>query len=218
MIHLPLATYYAAFSFYRRISSHLTEGVLQWDDVAVVWPSALEALTKWVSAVLDNPKRDLRSMSDIDAHVLVTDASAWGWGAIYTNGSAVHCESKQWSWRDRLDGRHLKSTWAETEAVYRALCRFVRPREKTKVILLTDGIVTALAVNRGHAESFDVNQGVSRIQNSFGKDLEIHAIHIAGESNPADRPSRGGDGFDMEQLRGTLGALNLLGNSPSNKT
>jgi hypothetical protein len=24
----------------------------------------------------------LRTMSDIDAHVLVTDASAWGWGAI----------------------------------------------------------------------------------------------------------------------------------------
>ena len=94
-------------------------------------------------------------------------------------------------------------------------CKFVKPLEPTKIILLTDNKVTAYAINRRHAKSLDVNEGIRKIQDNFAR-LQLTAIYIEGEKNPADRPSRGGVGYDEELLRGTLGELNLLQNRPPN--
>ena len=151
-------------------------------------PSIWRQLNDWAARVCENKPRDLLRTSDV-TDVISTDASAWGWGCFHLNLETGRIGVYHGSWSAQFEERGI-STISETRAVLMALIRCFRPDDKRVVLLLTDDLVTALALNRGMAKSFSVNYYISRIHERF-PNIRFVARHIEGVGNKTDGISRG---------------------------
>ena len=159
-----------------------------WDHLAVIPPDVLSDLQLWVDAVTDNLPAHIDYPGEpIDA-IMVTDASQWGWGAIWLNATGESLQLAQMPWGSTLRGAD-RSTVAEPEAVWRALCRFFRPCDSVRVCILSDHQPFVAAINRGHSAAAGNNGVLARIADRFPR-ISLRAVFIPGATNPADELSR----------------------------
>jgi hypothetical protein len=192
VLHSPLASFFEALKQMRARSAKLTSDPDLWTVPVDLGASELEALQKWTAHTLANTWSKCESAEPVTRY-LITDASAWGWGALFydveTGETASHAEN--WSDQDRLTVNTGASTSAEPEAVLRALKHFCKRNEAGKVAVLTDSSTAKYALGKGYSKSFTVNAIAARLKATFPHlKLELH--HIAGQFNPADGMSRNG--------------------------
>lgn len=192
VLRAPMASYFDALKQLRERSARLTEDSELWAKAVALQPAELIALTRWTEFCAAN--RWVRC--DDDTHptrFVITDASAWGWGAIHflaTTG-AVESHSEEWSETDKRSFDVGKSTQAEPEAVLRALRRFCRSEDRGSVGVLTDSTTARFSLDRGYSASFAVNAIAARVRAEFPH-LRLVLRHIPGTANPADGLSRSG--------------------------
>jgi hypothetical protein len=68
-------------------------------------PHELDALDRWTQSVLDNVARRVPNPGAPVDYVVVTDASAWGWGALVYDASSGCFRAHQHEWDDAFTGR-----------------------------------------------------------------------------------------------------------------
>jgi hypothetical protein len=148
------------------------------------------ALHRWTDAGTRNEFVRCDSKED-PPRVLITDASEWGWGALYldANTGAALSHSAPWSPEDRISFDVRRSAYAEPEAVFRAVCRFVRPGDKRPIAIVSDSTTARFALEKGHSQSFVINAIINRLYTLFPHtDFRFH--YVPGEHNGADALSR----------------------------
>ena len=153
--------------------------------------SEAEDLEAWTAEALSNSWVPCLDESPSERFI-ATDASEWGWGAIFldvASGLVDFC-SVPWSQRDRNSFDVSHSAHAEPEAVFRALCRFVRPGDSRPVSVLTDSTTAKHSLPKGYSPSFVVNAIASRCQSAFPS-LRLDTHHVPGALNGVDPLSRG---------------------------
>jgi hypothetical protein len=183
-----IAQYYDALREFSLASMQLSNGSVGWDSRATLKRSVIRQLCAWAEEVCLNMPRRLLQREDI-TDVICTDASKYGWGAIHLHLSTATVRAYGRRWPESFLERDT-STAAETRAVRMALCAAIPASEPRTVLILTDGSVTAHAIGRGHAKSFNVNRELAGINKSFPLTLLL-ARHVPGEVNIADGLSRG---------------------------
>jgi len=191
-VGLKLAPYFAALRAYSAASRMLTAHPELWNQKA--WRlqnHAEEAVDQWRQAILSAPPRRITPESAPE-YVMVTDASSWGWGSmVQTPDGNVQADSHAWSQTDReagLDNR--RSTQAEPEAIFRALCKCLPPSKAATIHVLTDNAAAVGAIARGYSLAFRLNAIINRISRTFPR-LKVTASHTRGDANPVDGMSRG---------------------------
>jgi hypothetical protein len=193
-----------------------------WDTSVKLQQVESDDMGKWTESALTNPWvscRDSRPASK----VLVTDASDWGWGAIFfdvESGTISTC-SIPWSEEERVCLATEHSVYSEPEAVYRALCRFVRPSEAHSIAVLSDSTTAVYALSRGYSPSFMVNAIANRCRRGF-PNVRLDFHHVAGHLNAGDSLSRGLTPPSYQEtvaavrrMMGTVKGLNVVGGEPS---
>eukprot|EP00760_Papus_ankaliazontas_P011238 PhM_4_TR14692/c1_g2_i1/m.68303 len=123
------------------------------------------------------------------AHVIVCDASAWGWGAQHLDrhtGSVCLVSRK---WPDGYPGAKT-STWAESDGVAKALQHFFADGPPAGLLVLTDSSAAAGAFTKGRSTSFPVNRAINEVQTRGFDTARILFRHVPGVDNPADPLSR----------------------------
>jgi hypothetical protein len=192
VLHSPLASYFEALKQMRARSAKLTMDDGLWTLPVELGASEVEALQRWTEHALANAWTRCDSSEPVTRY-LITDASGWGWGALFynveTGETLTHAET--WSEQDKLTVNTNASTSAEPEAVLRALKHFCKRNDAGKVSVLTDSSTAKHALGKGYSPSFAVNTIAAKLKASFPQlKLELH--HIAGQFNPADGMSRNG--------------------------
>lgn len=213
VLRLNVGKFFQAMKMYRQRSSALADGGRSWNERVFLAPSEkadLEAWTReatnnaWVACADPAPPR----------RFIATDASEWGWGAIFLDLEAgiVNSCSVPWSLADRtwLDVNH--SAYAEPEAVFRALCRFIAPASTAPVAILTDSTTAKYALPRGYSPSHTVNMIAARCRERFPM-IRLDTFHIAGVANEVDPLSRGRMLVEEEEalMRRMMGAVGVRG-------
>ena len=210
VLRCNVAAHFPTMKFLRRFSKDLAEAPQRWKQVVTIPPGALDDMLRWASEVLANVPVQIKP-NDAPTLIICVDASAWGWGAICFNVAegSFHSASVAWTAEERISIGTDDSVYAEPEAAYRALCRFVNPVkaqvEGTVISVLTDSVCTVAAINTGYSPSFAVNRIANRIHQAFGH-LAILATHIPGVNNPSDGLSRG----QVAEVQAATGLLDSL--------
>jgi hypothetical protein len=188
---LSLAPFFGALRYYRRASSLLSDCPARWGERAnPLLPHELDALDRWTQSVLANVARRVPNPGAPVDYVVVTDASAWGWGALVYDASSGCVRVHQHEWDDAFTGR-AQSTRAEPEAIWRALCKTLSADVRCRVLVLTDNSPAVAALTAGYSPSFDLNAIVGRVRASFPL-VDLMVVHVPGKTNPSDPLSRGG--------------------------
>jgi hypothetical protein len=187
-LRIDLARRFYAIKFYREVATLLQERPYLLDTPIALRPSCIEQLKGWTEEVLRNEDTPVKKEDEPATAILITDASKWGWGAIYlqVDTGKVRTVSQQW---DKPFVGRKKSTWAEPEAIARAGCYFLEPSEKGRVIILTDSSTAVGAYTKGYSPAFAVNKAVVKLKQNFPL-RDIECLHLAGDLNLADPYSR----------------------------
>jgi hypothetical protein len=82
------------------------------------------------------------------------------------------------------------SVAAEPEGVWRAVCRFVRPSDRS-VAVLTDHQSLVAPAAKGYGKGWYYNLLLLRLRTTWPR-ITFRVSHVAGTHNPADEASRGG--------------------------
>jgi hypothetical protein len=192
VLRSPLASFFEAMKQMRARSSRLAADENLWDQPVHISGSEEEALVKWTNHALTNAWTTC-NCADPVTRFIITDASGWGWGALFfdaTTGEAAS-EAQQWTTADRELIDTQASTSAEPEAVLRALKHFCKRTDGGRVAVLTDSSTAKYALTKGYSPSFAVNAIAARVRATF-PNLTLVLHHIAGVENPADGCSRSG--------------------------
>lgn len=190
---IPLAPYFDALRFLRRLASWLNSNTEKWDHrVDDIPPCVLEQLGHWTERVMRNEWRTIdRDLKP--ERFIVTDASAEGWGGISWDGHSIKTIHHRWSDADRQKGVHLRlaksSSIAEPFAILKTLLHFLRPNsdDAKKTVVFTDHKALVYSIIKGNSPSYVVNSVIDRINTLFPG---IRVAFVAGKRNPADEPSR----------------------------
>ncbi len=211
VLDLSLAPYFDLMRAY----SHLANRLDGADDRDPVWefelsvaPSVTRQLTAWTETALENKALDLRLQARSPRKVLFVDASALGWGAILfdTESGAFQAHHERWRDDERFDVHH--SAWAEPEAAYRAIARFVPPGELRPTLVISDSTTAVMAIENRRSPSYFVNTIAARLARAFPPN-QLLAQHIPGESHPCDWMSRPGQ--KQEELVTSEGLRRVMG-------
>ena len=186
-LRVDIADMFNAMAFLRLQGRRMFDEPDQWDATVTVPAAAMKELETWTSIALRNLPTPVDSDPGPHQLTIFTDASAWGWGAAVSNAETV--KLVQHAWGDSLASKD-RSTVAEPEAIWRALCQFVRPSEQITVRVCTDHEAFVKAFTRGYSASASYNGVIARIRDRFPK-LTLVLKHIPGDSNPVDSLSRG---------------------------
>jgi hypothetical protein len=174
-----------------------------------------ENLDFWTGLARKNEPRIVKYESKPE-WLVVTDASAWGWGYVALNQvtGEVRGHGQQWSnYMHRVYGEKLgRSTFAEPTAIVNSLCHLLPRNSPTQVLVGTDNTVAQAAYTRGfNSHSFDINERLRRLQDTFGPDYLFRFKYIPGAQNDADPWSRGeriaGGEVNGDSLRRLLGQI-----------
>jgi hypothetical protein len=182
------AHYYDALRVFRRACERTSRGTLRWDDPSPQFNGAArEELLAWTDRCLENAWRKIiPTQSEDHTHVIVTDASGTGWGAICIDLRTGSVEFANGDWDEHMD--MANSTDAEPEGIYRAFCRFVPPNAKWNILLATDHMAIPMLNGKRWSKGFAANLLFKRLYNWTAT---IDFTHVAGEDNMADGISRG---------------------------
>ena len=192
---LHLAKYYGALRYYRDLSALLANDITMWNarDIPPIPPGALKELLAWTHETLQNVPRRIPTADEDEASptlTITTDASQWGWAAATIDHASGTAHTYQQAWGTDEIGRMGESAAAEPEAVWRAVCRAVRPQDKV-VEILTDHQPLVFPSAKGYAKGWNPNLLMLRLHAAFPSTRFI-ITHIAGVDNPSDEASRGG--------------------------
>jgi len=196
ILEIPMYRFFPLLSFMSRVGARLTESPELWDVPAQVWPSAMEIMEEWTNIVVENRPRKVVVYSEPEWY-LCTDASRWGWGYVAVQSITGEVRSHGAPWDAAFEARHGDmlghSTFAEPHGVVNSLCHLVAPGAGVRrVRVATDNMATRWAFDKGwspHAPQF--NSALTRLHGML-PGVAIEMMFIKGESNPADKPSRGG--------------------------
>jgi hypothetical protein len=187
------AKYYYCLKEYSSVARQIQSEPDKLDTTYTCPPERARYLSQWVEEALKNPWTNVRTPLEQtdgdDAHILITDASSWGWGALLRRRGTSRWETASGRWADAWLGAKT-SAWAEPEAVARAVAHFFPTKPEAPLIILTDSRVASDALEKGRSGAFAVNKAVTSVFTMVDRHL-VHVKHIAGTSNPADGLSRG---------------------------
>lgn len=116
---------------------------------------------------------------------LYTDASM-----KYGVGGVLGKEVYSYKWHAPTDGVHIGTL--ELEALYICLLHWKDELSQQQVLARMDNIQAVVAVNKGCSRKpalRDILYRIARLGMQYN--FELKAIHVKGELNPADAPSRG---------------------------
>eukprot|EP00760_Papus_ankaliazontas_P026717 PhM_4_TR3069/c1_g1_i5/m.91122 len=188
----PAAKYYHALKEYSRVAR-----MVQCDPAALAThykgsPSRVALIRQWIREVLENPWVDVvPNVTPGDCrYTLVTDASAWGWGALLWDWEEQRMWETSQKWETRFRANKI-STWAETEGITRALRHFFPEGPPASLAVLTDSSAAAGAFTKGRSPVYALNRAVGDAQTAGFYNQPIVFQHIEGATNPADMLSRG---------------------------
>ncbi len=210
-------SFFEAMKQFRRRSADLTEKPELWDCPLTLSGGEARDLERWTAQASMNPWTPCFDGNPA-SKVLITDASEWGWGAIFYDVAAgsMKIVSQRWSEGDRLALDVQHSVYAEPEAVFRALCRFVCPLTRQAVAVLSDSTTAVYALGRGYSPSFMVNTIANRCRKGF-PNTRLDFYHVAGSLNAVDAYSRGmappsyATTFSaVKRMMGTVPNLNIV--------
>jgi hypothetical protein len=201
VLRSPLASYYEAIKQLRLRSAALSQNMDLWATPVSFAEGERDSLARWTSHALANTWSSCASPAPTQ-RFLITDASGWGWGAMFmdTQSGLVRSHGQPWSNEDRLLVDTDASTSAEPEAVLQALRRFIAHSDAGVIAVLTDSTTAKYALGKGYSPSFVVNAIAARVRASF-PNLRLEMHHIAGESNPVDGLSRNGSALQPSEAR-----------------
>jgi hypothetical protein len=190
-LDLKLGPFFGARRALAAASAFLSEDPSAWNDEARK-PElhVLQSMKKWQRAILEANPRAISRDRPPEA-VLICDASGIGWAASFAteHGTIKVCRG-DWTEADKKSGLHERSPHAEPEGIYRAICRFVRPSQRLRLLVITDSSTAKAALQKGHSPAFIVNAICTRCSMNY-PNLEIETMHIPGPSMPMDGMSRG---------------------------
>jgi hypothetical protein len=178
-------------------------------------PARLRHIVAWIEATMENPwvaAGHTPSPSEAD-FLLVTDASAWGWGALlwdWRTGQVLHTAHK---WEDKWRARKV-STWSETEAIARALSFFFPEGTPDSLAIMSDSAAAVGAFGKARSSVFALNRAVNDAQKVI-KTSRPGFFHIQGERNPADALSRNIRMGNKELEEATASIRSLISGSPA---
>jgi hypothetical protein len=150
----------------------------------------MKVLMQWTEEALKNQWREVDDTEESHEYVLVTDASGEGWGAVLLDERTGVVRIAGFPWNTAARDQNQKSTYAEPDAIARALCYFFPADSTAKVLILTDSSAAAAAYEAGRSLSYPVNEALRRVLPVF-KGLRLEVYWIPGVTNVADAPSRG---------------------------
>lgn len=177
--------YFGAMRHYRDTARILQQNPYLWTCPAMrLAPAQLNELAAWTELIRKNEWRTITDEEPITKWI-VTDASAWGWGAMCWNGTTLEIHGQEWE-QEFKEAHGNFSAHAEPEAIIRSLCKFVRPGERAKIF--TDHEALKWAGPKGYSSSYTVNDILRRIKQNFGDQVVI--VYLPGHLNPADPMSR----------------------------
>lgn len=183
---------------FRRLMSDISFGTRHWDQpLGEIPASSFTELETWTNTMLRNEPRSLsfNKKDDDFTHVVITDASRTGWGALSVSietGSVIF-EKDTWN---ACHDTYARSTDAEPEGVFRAINRFIPPKAKFNVLVVTDHQPLVYAAGAGYAKGFSANLLLRRLA-AFRSRFTF--VHIKGADNWI------ADGFSRQQLDGSTG-------------
>ena len=213
IIDIPVHRFYSLLHFVSEVGRRMQANPDRWDEPMEVWPCAQPALEEWTRLVLENKPRPVPKKMAADL-LVITDASAWGWGFIAFDilTGAVHHHGERWrpAFVARYGAHSLQqSVFTEPHAIVNTMCRLLRKDQPRTVKIGTDNSPSEASFRRGfNSHSFNLNECVSRLKTLF-PDHDFEWVFVPGVVNPADAKSRGREldsGMDVEgTLRGLLG-------------
>ncbi len=191
VLRLNVGRHFETMKRYRLRSAAAAHDPSLWRERVAMEMAEAADLDAWTREAITNawvPCHDGRP----PALILVTDASDWGWGALCldTDSGLVDSCSVPWTRADRERLDVSKSSYAEPEAVYRALCRFVRPAENRPVAVYTDSTTAQWSLPKGYSPSFVVNAIAAKCRDAFPA-VQLITHHVKGSENVVDPLSRG---------------------------
>ncbi len=198
ILDIPMDEYFPLLRFISHVGKLMTDRPEDWDEPAMVWPSAWPVLQAWTDLVLSNRPRVVPRQAAAD-WLICTDASRWGWGyvALHSVTGEVRVHGERWTPQMiAQNGAKLgRSVFTEPQAIVHALGHLLRCTDigPTHVRIGTDNAAAKASFNRGfNSHSYDINACLSRVRRMFvGTPYTFEFIYIPGSQNPADAPSRG---------------------------
>lgn len=182
---------FGILQFFRRFSKDVSIDERLWGARVVVPKAIHKKIADWIEETLANSPARLKSLENRPSYTIVTDASAFGWGAVVFNHTSGEVLSHSQEWATEDDVKKDASVETETLGAMRAICRFIPTRLSPGSIVrvLTDSVTAAALINKRSSASFRTNQMLKVLD--VYKDIIFLANHIDGESNMADGLSRG---------------------------
>ena len=212
ILGVEIGDFFSLLRFISRVRARMQEaGDRQWDEPISLAPYALPQLEEWTNICLENKPRKVVRGPSRPQWLIITDASAWGWGYVAVNMETgeVRVHGEPWSAADLRRNRDptgkslfRRSTFAESEGILRSICHIlVRPAPDApcvSVLVGTDSTTAKSGHSRGFSsKSYHVNNIACRLRKLFPrKFFNFSFVHVAGEVNDliADPFSRkGGD-------------------------
>jgi hypothetical protein len=187
-LRLNLADKFYAIKYYREVSAKIQAEPYLLDAPINLRPSCLGQLINWTKQVQTNTPAKVPDATEKATHILITDASRWGWGAVYLDVTNGKVQTKSEAWEREFKGKRV-STWAEPEAIARAACHFIDPKIRGRTIVLTDSSTAVGAYEKGYSPAFAVNKAVEKLKSMFTV-MEFECFHLKGFMNVADPYSR----------------------------
>ena len=177
ILRYPVAKAYYILKFYCRLCSELALGGKQLDDLLPVWKSIEPALDDWADYCIQNTPVHPRKRDDPFQHIIVTDASAQGFGALYWCQELNKVVSHWQAWPTRrTDG----SCSFEMDGMIESARFFLPPQTRDEVLLINDNVAAVEALQRGYSYSYNLNTKLN-ILNQLFPYHNITAKHMAGE-------------------------------------
>jgi hypothetical protein len=158
ILNLNVAQHYYAIREYSRISSRLQREPWNLDAPLHMAASRMAVLKKWTREVLRNEWRQVTEKKPT-RHVVVVDASKWGWGAVILDLETGAVIQEQEQWGSDYKGRR-KSTWAEPEGIKCVILKAFSKEARTRVLVLTDSAAAKGAFGKGRSMVYALNKAI----------------------------------------------------------
>ncbi len=223
ILDVPMHGNFALLRFLSRTSADLAERHDLWTAPAKVWPTALKDMERWMRILLENKPRKV-PVSKEPEWIVATDASRWGWGYVAVNSETHEVRTHGSAWSPYMEHRYGErlgsSVLAEPKGLVNAMCHLLAPDRDSakKVLVLSDNSATCAAVNRGFStHALHLNACIGQLKNSFPQ-YEFEVQHIAGQENPADKPSRNSQLSEQEAAEAAQALLRRAQSPVGDKT
>ena len=190
-LRINLAEKYYLLKSYAEISRTLQQQPWLLDAPLALPPSRAVVLAAWVAEVERNTWTAPEPRQITPSWIMVTDASATGWAAVFLDVHTGAVSTKAGKWTGHFKGRRARrSAWAEPQAICNGICAHLEPGTKGDLCILTDAKAAARAYNRKRSMKFPVNRNIGELLRKY-PGINYVVMHIPGVINIADAMSRG---------------------------